>query len=285
MPTSPILALIAQGAPGDRTVCNLYSITKGQQAIRQLFRTATDRTGNLPPLLSIFPDQMAPVVRHSGSGLELAMLRWGFPPPPGVPGNRPVTNIRNVGSSYWRAWIKPENRCLMPSNGLLRVHQRQARDPHLVRPRRGSATVRIRWPLAALDRNPRHEGGFGRGRARAVRVPDLSAERRSRTCAPQSDAGHPDHAGGVRGLDDGAHSRSAGAAAASARRAAQDRCPWGEAGPTLVACYNRSRPLRRCCYENALGGLCRPIRAWVPVSELLPCPVQGVPLLPLDGLI
>jgi hypothetical protein len=31
-------------------VCNLYSITKGQQAIRQLTGAMLDRTGNLPPL-------------------------------------------------------------------------------------------------------------------------------------------------------------------------------------------------------------------------------------------
>jgi len=25
-----------------------------------------------------------------------------------------VTNIRNVNSPHWRAWMKPENRCLVP---------------------------------------------------------------------------------------------------------------------------------------------------------------------------
>ena len=63
-------------------MCNLYSVTKGQQAIREAFRAMTDRTGNLPPLPGIFPDQMAPVVRHGVDGRELAMLRWGFPCPP-----------------------------------------------------------------------------------------------------------------------------------------------------------------------------------------------------------
>ena len=28
---------------------------------------------------------------------ELAMMRWGFPPPPKL-GNRPVTNIRNLAA-------------------------------------------------------------------------------------------------------------------------------------------------------------------------------------------
>ena len=60
-------------------MCNLYSITKGQQAIREFARALSDRTGNLPSLPGIFPDQMAPVVRAGTDGRELAMLRWGFP--------------------------------------------------------------------------------------------------------------------------------------------------------------------------------------------------------------
>jgi hypothetical protein len=37
-------------------VCNLYSMTKTQDAMRQLFRFTRDRAGNLPPLPGIFPD-------------------------------------------------------------------------------------------------------------------------------------------------------------------------------------------------------------------------------------
>jgi hypothetical protein len=48
-------------------MCNLYSETKGQDAIRELFRTTHDRTGNLPAFPGIFPDQRAPIVR-SGAG-------------------------------------------------------------------------------------------------------------------------------------------------------------------------------------------------------------------------
>ena len=99
-------------------MCNLYSVIKGQQAIRGAFRAMTDRTGNLPPLPGILPDQMAPVIRQGESGRELAMLRWGFPSPPGVPGNRPITNIRNGGSPYWRAWLMPEHRCLVPATSF-----------------------------------------------------------------------------------------------------------------------------------------------------------------------
>ncbi len=31
-------------------MCNLYSMTKGQQAIREFTRATINRTGNLPPL-------------------------------------------------------------------------------------------------------------------------------------------------------------------------------------------------------------------------------------------
>jgi putative SOS response-associated peptidase YedK len=51
-------------------MCNLYSMTKGQQAIRELARAMVDRTGNLPPLPGIFPDYAAPIVRNGADGRE-----------------------------------------------------------------------------------------------------------------------------------------------------------------------------------------------------------------------
>jgi hypothetical protein len=41
---------------------NLYSVTKGQQANRELAGAMRDRTGNLPPLSGIFSDYAAPKV-------------------------------------------------------------------------------------------------------------------------------------------------------------------------------------------------------------------------------
>ena len=99
-------------------MCNLYSNTRGQAAIRAAYRAMVDHTGNLPSLPSIFPDQMAPVIRTGPDGRELVMMRWGFPSPPNVPGNRPVTNIRNTQSGYWRAWMKPANRVLVPATSF-----------------------------------------------------------------------------------------------------------------------------------------------------------------------
>lgn len=58
-----------------RDMCNLYSLTKGQQAIIELSRAMVDRTGNLPPLPGIFPDYAAPIVRRGADGRELTMAR------------------------------------------------------------------------------------------------------------------------------------------------------------------------------------------------------------------
>jgi len=49
-------------------MCNLDSETKGQAAIRGLFRVVTDRTGNMPSFPAIFSDQMAPIVRNAEDG-------------------------------------------------------------------------------------------------------------------------------------------------------------------------------------------------------------------------
>ena len=95
-------------------MCNLYSMTTIKEAVRGPFRGTQDLTANQPPLPAIFPDQLAPVIRAGHDGARtMQNMRWGFPPPPYV-GGRPVTNVRNAASPYWRAWLKPEFRCLVP---------------------------------------------------------------------------------------------------------------------------------------------------------------------------
>ncbi len=122
-------------------MCNLYSVTKGQQAIRDLFRVVRDTTGNLPPMPGIFPDYSAPVVRNTPDGRELTMMRWGMPSSQKalleaaqrraqkieakgkavdfkellrMEPDKGTTNIRNVKSQHWRRWLGPESRCLVP---------------------------------------------------------------------------------------------------------------------------------------------------------------------------
>src|SRR6202035_3314262 len=98
-------------------MCNLYSITTNQEAIRALCRVMNRYVGTLPPMPGVFPDYPAPVVRNASADRELVMMRWGMPPPPRA-GGFPVTNIRNTTSPHWRGWLKPESRCLVPANSF-----------------------------------------------------------------------------------------------------------------------------------------------------------------------
>lgn len=114
--TSPYLQFGRQ--PEDEPVCNLYTQTRAQEAVRQLFagKAFADRAGNLAPG-DVYPDYLAPIVRHAAQGLELAKARWGMPSPQFVlktardPG---VTNVRNTASPHWRRWLGPAHRCLVP---------------------------------------------------------------------------------------------------------------------------------------------------------------------------
>jgi putative SOS response-associated peptidase YedK len=96
----------------------LYSVTKGQQAIRELAGAMRDMTGNLPPLPGIFPDYAAPIVRNQSDGRELTMARWGMPTPEfaleGKKCDPGVTNVRNAKSPHWRRWLGVESRCVVP---------------------------------------------------------------------------------------------------------------------------------------------------------------------------
>lgn len=101
-------------------MCNLYSLTKPQEAVRRVFNVAPDRdrTGNLPPLPGIFPDYAAPIIRLVEGERTLTMARWGMPSPAfalkGRNSDPGVTNVRNVDSPHWRRWLDVESRCVVP---------------------------------------------------------------------------------------------------------------------------------------------------------------------------
>ena len=99
-------------------MCNLYSLTKGQQAILELAKAMVDRAGNLASMPGIFPDYAAPIVRNGPEGRELVLARWGMPSPAfalkGRNSDAGITNVRNVSSPHWRRWLGVEHRCLVP---------------------------------------------------------------------------------------------------------------------------------------------------------------------------
>ena len=127
-------------------MCNLYSMTSNIEAIRALVKHL-DRiaVGNLPAQKAIFPDFLAPIVRNTGFGRELAMVRWGMPSPNfaqfqkakkraetlakkhgralsdaefkellAKEPDRGITNVRNTKSKHWAQWLEPRFRCVVP---------------------------------------------------------------------------------------------------------------------------------------------------------------------------
>jgi putative SOS response-associated peptidase YedK len=63
---------------------------------------------NLEPRDDIWPTDVAPLIRPAQGGVEIAQMRWGFPPPrPKAP---PVINFRSEGRRFERG------RCLVPAS-------------------------------------------------------------------------------------------------------------------------------------------------------------------------
>jgi hypothetical protein len=83
LPSLPCTMLLVDDSesahPAGTAVCNLYSITTSQAAIRALFRVVNRSFGNLPPMPGVFPDYPAPVVRNAGDKREMVLMRWGAP--------------------------------------------------------------------------------------------------------------------------------------------------------------------------------------------------------------
>ena len=121
-------------------MCNLYSQTKSQDAMRHVFddmveedEALEDVVGNLPPMAGIFPDYPAPIIRpriagRAWQGWQLTSARWGMPTPQvfleGKRTDPGVTNIRNVESKHWRRWLAVPHRCLVPFTSFSEIDTR-----------------------------------------------------------------------------------------------------------------------------------------------------------------
>ena len=96
-------------------MCNLYTMTATVDEMRRLFGPFDGDRDNLPPQDEIYPGRAAPVLRRGeGGGLKLDSMVWGFPGPAAAKG-RPVTNVRNLASPFWRSALDNcERRCIVP---------------------------------------------------------------------------------------------------------------------------------------------------------------------------
>lgn len=83
--------------------------------MKRLFGAFEGDTANLPAFDEIYPGREAPVLRRTeAGGLKLELMEWGFPGPQAARG-RPVTNVRNLSSPFWRsALANPLRRCIVP---------------------------------------------------------------------------------------------------------------------------------------------------------------------------
>ena len=100
-------------------MCNLYSLTRMPDAVRQLFKVPGNRATLFNPLDAIFPGYQAPVVRRADDGeRELVMMHWGFVLLQAGKAPRRVTNVRDdkiLSSTFWKGSFE-ERRCLVPAS-------------------------------------------------------------------------------------------------------------------------------------------------------------------------
>jgi putative SOS response-associated peptidase YedK len=101
-------------------MCNRYRVTEPQAVLMKRYGVEPiyppDETYPPPEL---FPKRTAPVIRVDDGARGLDLMSWGFPTTiTGAGGKKvekPVTNVRNLSSPFWRsALANPERRCLVP---------------------------------------------------------------------------------------------------------------------------------------------------------------------------
>ena len=98
-------------------MCNLYSMTAVEEAMRQLRAEWEGVMRNTPPLYAVYPDYFAPVIKQAANGPVVQLARWGLPslkdPVTDKP-NRGTTNIRHPWFDDWKGYLEVQNRCLVP---------------------------------------------------------------------------------------------------------------------------------------------------------------------------
>ena len=92
-------------------MCNLYRVRTTRAEVARMF-AASDVDGTELEKDYVSPGRKGLVVRASGEQRALEAMSWGWPNPRG---GKPVVNVRNYDSSFWRSALNsPERRCLVP---------------------------------------------------------------------------------------------------------------------------------------------------------------------------
>lgn len=97
-------------------MCNRYRMTEAQAEIARRYGVDPPYPPDLTiPAPELFPKRMAWTVRQDDGRRVLDAMSWGVPLKIGGGPPKPVTNVRNLTSSFWRSMlVKPERRCLVP---------------------------------------------------------------------------------------------------------------------------------------------------------------------------
>lgn len=109
-------------------MCNLYSQTRNQKPIRDLFKVNLKRAVVFAPMAAILPAWHAPVVRLAEDGeRELVNMSWGFVH--SQPGRSPkrVTTVRDdkIMTDFWRPSFE-QRRCLVPATSFCEPDDRRS---------------------------------------------------------------------------------------------------------------------------------------------------------------
>ena len=96
-------------------MCNRFRVSARQEEIARRFGFPAEllfpEPEHLPPP-ELFPKRPAWVVRADGGRRRLDVMRWGVPL-----NGKPVTNVRNLQSPFWRSMLAdPARRCLVPAS-------------------------------------------------------------------------------------------------------------------------------------------------------------------------
>lgn len=101
-------------------MCNRYRLTANQADLAAALGVSLPFGEDLAlPAPELFPKRPALVAREDAGDRRLDIMSWGFPHTitgrSGKPIEKPVTNVRNYGSPFWRsALANPARRCLVP---------------------------------------------------------------------------------------------------------------------------------------------------------------------------
>ena len=162
-------------------MCNLYTNTMPQDAMRRLFK-ALDRLGNQEPLTAIFPDAEVPIVRIGDDGArELVKARWGWDKTP----RGWVTNARNLDKS-WGVIRNVRQRCLVPATSFAEYHPSETIPGASGKPIKGSGLVPSgrRGGIARRSRFPASIGDGTGKRTGCAGSPTRSSQTWTRQCSP-----------------------------------------------------------------------------------------------------